>query len=503
MITFKKFIFRCLVVFIWIQILIAGKLFFNNEMVIFLSLLCILHLISLSEKLFRKEHEKKIQLTEEEIFIQAQPQVKENVKGETLRGVNLFSLNRINERLGTRNKHSKDIIRIAGVKKHPKDDFHIIASGDSGTGKTVFIKSILKQLNKKDDVTVIVFDVERDFTNFYNQKRGDIILNPCKENEMCFWDLKKEYNSKTELKTLIESIIPNTNKGHKDDYFIKSARTLLQDLMQYTDWETPRDLFNWLYKPTKELYKFFKEKGAVSSALMNPGAEQQASGIKSTLMNYIQSFEVLPFKKDDRAEWNARDWIKNNNGWLFFQSNESGRKSSLELTSIWLDCLIRNILDLDKDKINKEIWIIADEVASLGQLSSLESAMTRTRKRKTHMLIGYQNISQLKDIYGHHATTTITSQPRIKLFLRSSDFETASYCANIIGQRERLIDRKTTSVTYTGIISSTSGKSEHKEQRIEHLILPSQIQHLETLYGFVVVHGAGIAKVNLKPLIKN
>src|SRR5229473_2937309 len=52
------------------------------------------------------------------------------------------------------------------------------------------------------------------------------------------------------------------------------------------------------------------------------------------------------------------------------------------------------------------------------------------------MVMGFQNVSQLRSIYGRDRTTTLTSAPTTKVILRCDEAETAEWASEQLGRHE-------------------------------------------------------------------
>jgi Type IV secretion-system coupling protein DNA-binding domain len=81
--------------------------------------------------------------------------------------------------------------------------------GDSGSGKTSLMKQILYQARERGDVAIIN-DPKREFlTEFYDERRGDILLDP--SDERCpYWEFKgelPEWNKEAVAYTIANSIL--------------------------------------------------------------------------------------------------------------------------------------------------------------------------------------------------------------------------------------------------------------------------------------------------------
>jgi len=104
------------------------------------------------------------------------------------------------------------------------------------------------------------------------------------------------------------------------------------------------------------------------------------------------------------------------------------------LVSMWLDFLILR-LTAQTEILPRAAWVIADEVATLENLPNLPMALAESRKSNTRMVLGLQGRSQVEMRYGREAEAML-SQPRTKIFLRTSEPRAAEWISKCIGDVE-------------------------------------------------------------------
>ena len=137
---------------------------------------------------------------------------------------------------------------------------------------------------------------------------------------------------------------------------------------------------------------------------------------------------------DRRKPWTATDWAKKREGWIFLTSTPETRETLRPLVSMWLDFLILR-LTAQTEILPPAAWVIADEVATLENLPNLPLALAESRKSNTRMVLGLQGRSQVEMRYGREAEAML-SQPRTKIFLRTSEPRAAEWISKCIGDVE-------------------------------------------------------------------
>lgn len=129
--------------------------------------------------------------------------------------------------------------------------------------------------------------------------------------------------------------------------------------------------------------------------------------------------------------------------------------------------------------------MILDELARLQTLPSLPYALSESRKSNTRMVLGLQERSQIQARYGREAEAML-SQPRTKIFLRTSEPNGAEWVSKSIGEVEIEHLREGRNAGGMGFRRS---KNATVERRIEAAVLASEISNLPDLEGYFQTPG--------------
>src|SRR5262249_45102294 len=160
------------------------------------------------------------------------------------------------------------------------------------------------------------------------------------------------------------------------------------------------------------------------------------------------------------------------------------RAATRRLQGMWLDCLVRWLMSAEIG--SEQIWIICDELPVLEYQAELTTLLTRGRKRGLACAIAFQNISQLRSIYGRDTAITLTSCPTTQVFLRITEAETAKWASEQLGSR----DLERMSVTQLAGVSQFREGINLSSQRVhENIVSPGEIQLLKPFCGYISVAG--------------
>ena len=346
---------------------------------------------------------------------------------------------------------------------------HFLIVGDTGSGKSSIIRQMLYQVDARGD-SAIVYDPACEFVKqFYNPRRGDIVLNPL-DARMPYWNPSMELRRKAEAKALAVSLYQP--EGVTNRFFVEAPQKIFAHLLSYLP--TPEDLIRWMSDPA-EIDR--RVKGTEYWMLIDPKAPQQRTGVLGSLNMSADSFRLLPKQDETTSVWTATKWAETRRGWIFITSRPTMREALRPLISLWIDTLVLRLLN-EPMPDQKPVWFVIDELASLQRLPQLHTAITENRKSQNPVILGFQGRSQMEARYGEDAEAML-SQPATKIFLRTTEPRAAKWVSEAIGEVEVERLRET---HYDG---TRAGRNFALDRQTEPLVLPSEVSGLDDLRGFL------------------
>jgi hypothetical protein len=304
---------------------------------------------------------------------------------------------------------------------------------------------------------------------FYNEHRGDIVLNPL-DSRMPYWNPSKELRRKAEAKALAVSLYQP--EGVTNRFFVEAPQKIFAHLLSYLP--TAEDLIKWMSDPA-EIDR--RVKGTEYWMLIDPKAPQQRTGVLGSLNMSADSFRLLPKEDETTSVWTATKWAETRRGWIFITSRPTMREALRPLISLWIDTLVLRLLN-EPMPDQKPVWFVIDELASLQRLPQLHTAITENRKSQNPVILGFQGRSQMEARYGEDSEAML-SQPATKIFLRTTEPRAAKWVSDAIGEVE--IER----LRETHYDGSRAGKNFALDRQTEPLVLPSEVSGLDDLRGFL------------------
>ena len=427
-------------------------------------------------------------------------------KSNFIRGREITSSKDLNKKIvkGNRKEKINDSYTIAGITYPPRGETeHLMIAGTTGTGKTIVIKDLLRQIKERGD-KAIVYDYTGAFVEGYYDPAKDIIINPFDKRSKS-WCLLNEVDDEAEFETIAEALIGGSD-AISDPFWPNGARLIFSELckLQYRKGNLKtQDLYKHFSLPVKKLNKVLKN--TLARNFTDPNSEKTTLSLLMLMTTYLQGLQYIENKNND---FSIKKWLldREQNNILFLSSKSSLHSTVQPLISAMMDIAINNLGELPVGNKSKT-WVIFDEVASLNHLSSLEKGLTVSRNFGGCFVIALQSISQLTRRYGPQDAETIASNCSSKIILKAGNNDTAKWASQLIGTQE--IEEYREGLSY-GAHEMRDGVnlSKHKSERT--VALASEILSLPKFTGYALMTGGyPVAKIDFEklkyqePLFKN
>ena len=311
----------------------------------------------------------------------------------------------------------------------------VIMLGDPGTGKSQTIHHFLIQIaTRRPAESAVVYDPACEFVkHHFNPNRGDVILNPL-DNRSPYWSPSDEIKSITDKKVITESFLPGKtdfSQGSTSGFFLKAARAILGRMLEFAP--TPEDLVAWL-RSADSIDMLVAD--TEHAHLIPRNAHGQRAGVLGVLSDLAETLRLLPNRETCNAEISLTKWAAHRKGWLFITSTVDSREALRPLQAVFLNLLMKRLMSVSPEwgQANP-CWVIVDEVHSLHRLPALYEAETEGRKYGLKLIQGTQGKAQYEEYYQALAKTMLAA-PRLKLFFRCGEPESARWISDTIGEVE-------------------------------------------------------------------
>lgn len=417
-------------------------------------------------------------------------------QGERVRGARLVSGAGLNRLLA---RETGDLT-IAGHKFPARlEALHLLITGSTGTGKSVAISELLDGIAGRGD-RVFLADAGGNFLRtYYSAARGDVILNPL-DARCAAWSPLAEMAGPWDSNSLSKSIVPDGEGSAKE--WNGYAQVIVAAILKHV-WLTGgnnAEIFRLaVVAQADELREIFS--GTPAQPTVAEGNEKTFGSIRGIVGTYLSPFQYLSQTAGCDA-FSLKKFVGDDSqkGWIFFNFRDDQLVTISPILAAMADVVSKSILSLDADG-ERKFWLILDEFASLGRVSSILDFLTKARKNGGRAVVGIQTIAQLRAAYGRDEAQTILSCLSSQLVLRCPDPETADSMSQFLGS-EQIIRKVESGGESSQSMQWGKNTSENWQQQVatERIVMPSELQNLPDLRGFLNFAGdMPAAKIELTP----
>jgi type IV secretory pathway TraG/TraD family ATPase VirD4 len=398
-------------------------------------------------------------------------------------------LNQLTQLIGRPQPTQRDVTLGGVALPAAVETTGVLLVGAVGTGKSTVIDQLLGVAVNRGDRVIVA-----DANGFYlsrHARPGDRLLNPF-DSRSERWSIFSEIRRDYDYQALARSIVPDGNGADAawHHYAQVLLASTLRALVLRGEGSTERLLYWLTVVKGPELAELLA--GTPAQGLFDKDA---AKALAST--RYILTVHLQPHAFMKTGDFSLRRWLRDETGNLYLTWRADMQASLKPLVSCWVDILAAAVLSLAPDP-QRRVWLVLDELAALGKLSSLETALTLGRKHGLCVVAGLQSTAQLERVYGRDLAIVLRSCFRTlaAFAVAASDPDTAELLSRSLGDREVEREQQSRSQGSQGTSKSTS------VQRVkERLVLPSEITALPDLTAYLALPGdEPIRRITLTPV---
>ena len=331
----------------------------------------------------------------------------------------------------------------------------------------------------------------------------DIILNPF-DTRMVNYNIWNECFDDFDYENIASSFIPsspndNANISSASAHFTNSGRTLLCDTMRRlaeTNQATSEKLLAYINQvPLKQLHQLLR--GTDSQGVVNPDSERHASDVRSTVAPMIKALRYL--QGNNKTGFSLKTWVRDDEDkrCVFITCKGSQKETLSPLISAWFDIFSKEIMSLKED-LNRRIWMIIDELASLPKIESLVDFANEARKFGGCGIFSVTSVEEMYRLYGRSRAKTLVGMCGTKLTYRCDEPDTAAWISRLYLEEE--IKELSEGVNISN--SEHRGDSVNMNDRRVNkaLFMSSEIMQLDDFHCLLKLPGAyPVTKITIKP----
>ena len=370
---------------------------------------------------------------------------------------------------------------------------HFAFIGTTGSGKTLLqrllLQSALGCLGQGHGHRALVYDAKQDLLGLLGGMCVSVpiqILNPL-DARSARWDMAADIQSPAAALQVASTLVPAATHD-ANPFFTNAARHLLYGTVLSLIELCPR---RWtlrhvllLLREPERLQTLLSRTESTRHLLNYFAHAATAQNIFSTVLTYTSPFEIIA------ACWDRAGDALSLSAWLDTESvlvlgNDEQNRSALDtLNKLLFQRLAELVLagpEVDERNIHtRRTWFFLDEVREAGKLDLLGRLLTKGRSKGVAVVLGFQDISGMRVVYGREQADELIGQCNTKVILRLNSPETAAWAAKLFGTREVLEMRRGHSKTRRTSLrgEASSGDSVSHAIAQQPLVLDSEFLDL-------------------------
>jgi hypothetical protein len=357
---------------------------------------------------------------------------------------------------------------------------HICAIGGSGAGKTTVLYPIIKEAVDRGD-RVLIYDNKGEWTSYFN----GLILAPW-DKRCVAWKISADLENVADARSFSESLI----KESSDPMWSSAARAILTAVLVYLmsekeNW-TLRDVLFEIAKGYKHVRAIVRECTPESAQIVE--AEEISKTEKGFLINlstYLSNVADLAAAWHGKREISIRGWLLTNkqiknptNRILLMQGNERYRQLEKAYIQAIMEVVGATVSSPTMtESRTRRIWFAFDEIVQAGKIPTLTKMLEVGRSKGIRMIIGAQDLGQIREEYGNNIAEIWTSNISTYFLGSTGAVETAEFLAKLCGKQK--IRKYVASYAGGGMAGSTAEQRQDSWQESEEWIIrPDEFSEL-------------------------
>jgi len=331
---------------------------------------------------------------------------------------------------------------------------------------------------------LFIFDLKGDFTASLPKHKAAIFA-PWDARSMA-WDVAADVATEAEAREFAARMIVEPAGGGSNPMWSNAARQIMVACLVELQSEQPgkwgfANLVQKLTRPVEELTaaarKYFPE---AVKALGDGQQNVTTSGIQINLMSYLsvvfQLAQAWPDPPETGRGLSIKSWLTNARHpaqTIIIQHNGQFESLARAFNSAILG-LISQLINspLVGESRERRLWFFLDEFPQLGKVESVFPLCEIGRSKGVRVVIGVQDIAQLKKIYGNDLTDALVAMVGTHVITRVSSGETAEFiCKELIGERE--VERL--ELTVSGVPGAGANRTTTTRIVREPVMLPAEL----------------------------
>lgn len=314
---------------------------------------------------------------------------------------------------------------------------HFMICGNARSGKSNFIKMILKQA-RQAKMRACIVDIDGEYLEIF-YKPGDIILslNDIRSRPWDFW------HEESIPASFFSNALLSPEKD-SNEFFDTAGGKLLASLIRLSN--SHEEFWKILSMDEESLLKLLEDNNdpIVKKYIGRAGSDQGIGAVASSIKNldFVKFLNHHPRtiakQNNKELDWfSFNKWSKqNDDSFIFLVAKDNEWEECKPLIKVQVETLVSAIFERGESKENIPTLLVMDEFHKIGKLQVIEQLLSRGAKYYLTALIGYQNSAQVVSIFGESQAKSISTGLQNLVGFKTSDPELANQISERLGKIE-------------------------------------------------------------------
>jgi type IV secretory pathway TraG/TraD family ATPase VirD4 len=273
-------------------------------------------------------------------------------------------------------------------------------------------------------------------------------------------------------------------------FFQTTGRSVLASLLRVA--KSQEQLWALANLPAEDLELVLKTSNELSHRYLGQGESGQASGVIATALMNLSFLKFLNHHVRERetrsgvkeVPFSIREWVMSDDDkrWVFLVATDSHWEDNRSLIRLWFDIASTAVLERNKGQNTSPIWLVCDEISTIGNLPTLPKVLDRGYKYDGTLVIGFQSLAQIEQIYGAEGARNIIQGLQNIVVFACNENQLSRDLAERIGRFE-VEEAESTHSTGDGKAGSRFSVSVKSKDRLS--VTPDEIKCLRENHGIL------------------
>ncbi|MBI3411397.1 MAG: type IV secretion system DNA-binding domain-containing protein [Planctomycetes bacterium] len=386
---------------------------------------------------------------------------------------------------------------------------HFLVSGATGSGKTLTLRllmqTVLPHIRERSDWRALVYDAKQDSHSLLSGMSLScrvLTMNPFDARSVA-WDMAKDITTPATALQVASILIPKEEGQNR--FFSDAARDLLAGVfiafmnVLPEKW-TFRDVVV-VMRDEKRLRILLEGFQATSHLTHQYLRDPRTSiNIQSTIASHMAMLSPIAALWSRKKAISLTEWVDGN--FVLVLGNDESLRAPLDAVNRVIFQRLTELVLAQSESKTRRSWFFLDEVKEAGRLDGLSRLITKGRSKGVRVVLGFQDIKGLREVYGENAADELAGMCSNKAILRLDSEATAAWGAQLIGEAEQI------EITRSHTQARESSNTTTEQIQTRSAVLASQILRLSIpenglFHGYYITPAIGVypGRVFFRPLL--